>query len=270
MANPSRPRPPAASQAEPPGTAPLPAARTPGEVLRAARLRRRISLAEAEQATRIRQRYLEALEDDDYAALPAGVYSWGFLRNYAIYLGVPPEDVMPHYRGRRDRHAGLRRAAPPLRVSAPRTIWLLAVGGLVALTVVALAWLGLSTPEEAAPAGAPAATATALVRLPPLASASAPTAAAPTAQPTAAPSPSPARQVDVELRALERSWVRATVDGRVVLEETLAAGQTRRWTGQQSVLIRTGNGGGVEVTHNGQPIGALGPRGQIIDREFTR
>ena len=52
----------------------------------------------------------------------------------------------------------------------------------------------------------------------------------------------------MELRTVDRAWIRATVDGRVVDEETYASGQSLRWTGQQSVLLRVGNGAGVDVT----------------------
>ena len=125
------------------------APRSPGERLRAARLRRKISLIEAEQATRIRARYLQALEEDEYAALPSGVYSRGFLRNYAIYLGVPPDEVMaaiPKGR-RRERRPGVRSVAPPIKVSAPRSIWLIAAAAAGVLVLVALIWLGLSAPR---------------------------------------------------------------------------------------------------------------------------
>ena len=64
--------------------------------------------------------------------------------------------------------------------------------------------------------------------------------------------------------------MRATVDGRIVLEDTLGAGQTLRWSGQQRVALRIGNAGGVEVTLNGQRLGTLGAVGQAIDREFSR
>jgi hypothetical protein len=76
--------------------------------------------------------------------------------------------------------------------------------------------------------------------------------------------------VDVELRANDRSWIRATVDGKIVLEDTLTAGQVQRWSGQQSVLLRVGNAGGVDVTVNGQRVGPLGPAGAAVDREFTK
>lgn len=258
---------------------------TPGERLRAARTRRRISLIEAERATRIRARYLQALEDDEYAALPSGVYSRGFLRNYAIYLGVPPDEVMSTMpeRRRRDRRPGVRSVAPPIKVSAPRSIWLIAAATAGALVLGALIWLGLSAPEAGTRAsdrgqggvvpqgqnGSGTPGAASLVTLPPLATAG-PTQA-PSPAPTPVPSPTPVVQgVQVELRAVERAWVRATVDGRVVLEETLATGQTRQWTGQQSVLLRVGNGAAVDVSVNGQRVGALGAAGQPIDREFTR
>ena len=257
---------------------------TPGEVLRAARLRRRISLAEAEQATRIRLQYLQALEDDDPSALPAGVYSRGFIRNYAIYLGVPPDTVLDTARDRRwrdgrDRRASLRPTARPVSFRVPRATWLFAsVAVAVALAMGTLAWLGLTAPPEergasgaqGAPAGA--ATPTTLVQLPqlpPAATATGAPTSVPAAQPTATPAAS-GRTVDVELRTTDRSWVRATVDGKMVLEETLSAGQTVRWSGQQSVALRVGNAGGVEVVVNGQRVGTLGAAGAPVDREWTR
>lgn len=258
---------------------------TPGEILRAARLRRRISLVEAEQATRIRQRYLQALEDDDYSVLPPGVYSVGFLRNYAIYLGVPPEEVLNggvDQRRRRDRRATLQTVAPPIQLSAPRSMWLLVAGAFVAVLLLALAWLGLSDPNaqsasrsaQATLPGGAVSSPTALVSLQPLA-----TAAQPTAPPTTVPSPQPTlaasatpnpRQLEIDLRVVERAWVEATVDGTVALSQTLEPGTTKRLIGQQSVELVIGNGAGVEVTANGQRLGLLGSAGQIVNRRFTR
>jgi cytoskeleton protein RodZ len=260
------------------------AASTPGERLRAARLRRKISLTEAEQATRIRARYLQAIEEDEYGALPSSVYSRGFLRNYAIYLGVPPDEVVAAVpeRRRRERRPepSVRRVATPIKLSTPRSLWLIAAAAGGVLVLVALIWLGLSAPDQRAsggPAGgtgstpqgaAPAGTAGPGAILPPLATGAA--TVAPTQAPTPVATATPASGVNVELRTVDRAWIRATVDGRVVDEETYASGQSLRWTGQQSVLLRVGNGAGVDVTVNGQRVGALGQSGQIIEREFRR
>ena len=60
------------------------------ERLYAARERKGVDLYRAERDTKIRARYLAALERGDYRELPGAVYTKGFLRNYALYLGPRP------------------------------------------------------------------------------------------------------------------------------------------------------------------------------------
>lgn len=69
--------------------------------LHAARERKGVDLHRAERDTKIRARYLEALERGDWRALPGAVYTKGFLRNYAVYLGLDPEEALRDWR--RDR-----------------------------------------------------------------------------------------------------------------------------------------------------------------------
>jgi cytoskeleton protein RodZ len=54
-----------------------------GNSLREARVRQQLELTEVEQATKIRARYLRALEEESFEALPAQTYVKGFLRTYA-------------------------------------------------------------------------------------------------------------------------------------------------------------------------------------------
>jgi cytoskeletal protein RodZ len=69
-----------------------------GEVLRTAREAKFIDLARVERDTKIRVRYLSALERGDYRDLPAAVYTKGFLRNYGLYLELDPEYLIDLYR----------------------------------------------------------------------------------------------------------------------------------------------------------------------------
>src|SRR3954453_3272083 len=71
------------------------------ERLAAARERKGVDLSRAERDTKIRARYLGALERGDYKDLPGAVYTKGFLRNYALYLGLDPEDVLIQWRQER-------------------------------------------------------------------------------------------------------------------------------------------------------------------------
>lgn len=75
------------------------------ERLLAARERKGVDLYRAERDTKIRARYLSALERGDYRELPGAVYVKGFLRNYALYLGLDPEDVISQWRRERGDQA---------------------------------------------------------------------------------------------------------------------------------------------------------------------
>src|SRR3990170_6808885 len=68
-----------------------------GETLQRARQARGITVEDAERATRIPRRYLEALEQENFSILPAPVYARGFLRSYAGYLGLNPADLLPFF-----------------------------------------------------------------------------------------------------------------------------------------------------------------------------
>jgi len=68
-----------------------------GETLRAQREKKGITLEQAASDTRIREKFLKALEDSDYRTLPGAVYTKGFLRNYAEYLELPTEELVVQF-----------------------------------------------------------------------------------------------------------------------------------------------------------------------------
>lgn len=69
-----------------------------GTTLREARNRRKIDLSEVEAAIKIRVRYLQAIENEEWDALPGGAYTHGFIRTYAIYLGLDGDRLAEDYR----------------------------------------------------------------------------------------------------------------------------------------------------------------------------
>lgn len=68
-----------------------------GHILREARENKGLTLEEAQEATRINARYLEALETGQYDQLPTAVHVRGFLRNYARFLGLDPAPLLDRY-----------------------------------------------------------------------------------------------------------------------------------------------------------------------------
>jgi hypothetical protein len=69
-----------------------------GAILRQARAKREIDLTDVEAATRIRLKYLRAIEAEEWDALPESVYARGFIRAYAAFLGLDGERIAEEYR----------------------------------------------------------------------------------------------------------------------------------------------------------------------------
>jgi cytoskeletal protein RodZ len=119
------------------------------ERLYAARERKGVDLYRAERDTKIRARYLGALERGDYKELPGAVYTKGFLRNYALYLGLDPEEVLTQWRTERgDGKEPAPVIAVPRPIAAPRKGLTFSPGMIVVvlLTVVVIgfgAYLGV-------------------------------------------------------------------------------------------------------------------------------
>lgn len=74
-----------------------------GSILREAREAKGLTLSEAQDATRISLKYLEALENAQYDALPTRVHVRGYLRNYARYLGLDPDPLLERYEVGKDQ-----------------------------------------------------------------------------------------------------------------------------------------------------------------------
>ena len=71
-----------------------------GDLLRASRNRRNEELCEVSEALRIRQVYLEAIENNKFEELPGAIYAIGFIRTYAEYLGLDGEEVIRRYKSK--------------------------------------------------------------------------------------------------------------------------------------------------------------------------
>ena len=268
---------------------------TLGVWLRQAREAQGSTLDEAGDATHIRPRFLEALEAGDFAAFPGGeVQVRGFLRIYARYLGLSPDEVLARY----DTEVhGVKATAPPgvpaktqpvssarsapvtrpttptpsdvpvptfrPRWMAPENLLIVAIAVVILLAMAAGGWYLVSrnAGEEAAATATTPAEAVVL-----------PTAMATPFSPIVTVTPTfpanPQGGVTLALEATEHVWVRVTADGSKVFENLMATGQVESWSGQEVIVVETGNGAGLLVTVNGQPQGAMCGRGQICTRAW--
>jgi len=255
---------------------------TLGKWLRVAREAKGVSLEDAESLTRIKARYLRALELGDYGAMQAGeAQVRGFLRRYATFLGLSSEEAIARYEEEVPPAADAPHPGPvPATVSQPRSMDLTApprpIGlqlALIAMVVVILGlaawWIfarsGLFDSPDPSPSPSPVVTPETV---------SAATTAEPTEVPaTVAPAAtfpvSASGGVTLTLELLEHVWVRVLTDGLTAYEGLMAPDlpiESRTWTAEELVIVETGNGAGVIASINGQLQGAIGGRGELCAR----
>lgn len=243
-----------------------------GERFRAAREARGLSLSDVAEQIRIRSVYLAAIEDENWPAIGAPVYVRGFLRTYARFLGLEPEEVVGEFNGANAEREGTVPASAgsydPAPVGGPtrNLSWMIWVASAVAVLLIGFVVYNemafrQRTPELAAASPAPAS---------PGASASPLPSNGPEASPSPQASASPAADGpnSLVIRLSAPSWVKVVVDGNVSMEGTFPAGTVKQFHGKVA-LLRIGNAGGVAVQVDGKDVGTLGAAGDVIERSFT-
>jgi cytoskeletal protein RodZ len=259
---------------------------TLGEYLKRERECRDISLEEISRKTKIREDLLTGLEEDRLDSSVSSVFIKGFLRAYARYVGLDPGEVMLRYEttvegegqvsAERARTKGRKQRL--LRYIVLPVSALIVVGGILFALFQRPGTLQKETPdqhsvkpldgrppevesplaeEKSPPEETPVPTPG------PEGTEALPPPSRPT-QPTAPPNPEPLAGIEIELRAVEDTWLRIQIDGEPPAEVLLKKGQTLSQVGEQEIRMTVGNAGGLEIVHNGKTVGELGQLGKVV------
>jgi cytoskeleton protein RodZ len=213
-----------------------------GSSLRDARLRQGLDFPELEERTKIRPKYLRALEEERFDILPAPTYVKGFLRTYAAAIGLDPQPFVDEYNTRfaiseddaptRMRRAPVRRQSRTTRESRVAVLALLAIAVLTALVIAAWRFGG---PERETVPGLT------------------PQAQPGTTQPVAAAA-GRARLVITAARGPSWMEVRAGAQGgRLVYSGTLERGQRKVFQGER-LQVQLNRPENVAVRLNGEAV----------------
>ena len=247
-----------------------------GEELRREREIRGISLKEIADATKISKRFLEAIERNDHPTLPAPVFTRGFVREYARYLGLNAEEIVSNYnhaavgdtRIEQSAHlASLVNPSKPLETVQKRGIpspW--AQRSIYVTFALALllcgSFLGIRQLRHVHKFG------TAGGNSPIPVHAVHPTPRLSTEQlPPAADRSLPANQetLHLTLELTENSWVVLSADGKRIINDELLKGDRRTVEAKNQFVFDTiGNAAGVDLTLNGVHLAPFGGEGKAI------
>lgn len=261
-----------------------------GEELRREREIRGISLKEIADATKISKRFLEAIERNDHKTLPAPVFTRGFVREYARYLGLNSDEMVNRYNfaavgdDRIEQSAHLERLTtpqappPPRKKAAPRGIpppYARVDRNVYILIIVVVALAGVSywalkhrretRANEERLAAETKAVPTVTVAPPPLGPVQ--TASTSTQPPAGVPT-----KLTLSLEITQTSWITLEADGERLINDELHRGFHRTIEAKDGFRFKTiGNAAGVTMTLNDVPIPSLGHDGQVLhDVVFDR
>ncbi len=278
-----------------------------GNILRAAREERGLSLKDIENETSIRALYIEAIEKGKQDVLPSEVYVKGFIRNYATFLGLDADALARQYQ--EELHGTVEEktdkvvpvAVPGKEEHGPFTTGsdfkervekshrtqhiLIALGIVIGLFVGSIYYFfgddAVKKREQPSPVSqqVPSATNTTSapavpVPAPAVAPATPPVSAPPSAPADSAASPkqpdSKAGAVNVTAKFNDRCWMHVIADGQVIYEGIVDAGQMISWKGKDRVTVTAGNAGAVDIVYNGRDLGRLGNVGDVVEKRFTK
>ncbi len=252
-----------------------------GEGLKKEREKRKVTLDEIAQVTKISTRSLRALEEEEFSRLPGGIFNRGFVRAYARQLGLDEDKLIADYlvaagetpvEPTPEGGPRITMVADPVPEPEPsRLPW-----GRMAIVVAVVAaivagWMyynrhGAGSSENSV---APTTQSDQLITGPATDVQSAP-ASSNSTLPSGAPIPAPssADGFDVQLRARDEVWMSVSADGEPAHEDRLLARQTRTLHAKRGMILRIGNAGEIEVSFNGKPLGKLGDEGEVRNLTF--
>ncbi len=230
-----------------------------GTKLKAERERQGFDLEAVEQETKIRTLYLRALEEEDFAKLPPRVYATGFVRRYAKLLKMDPEvlvnefeELAYHGQPREDLvHNSLKpsrgRKLPafnlPIKNIIAGAIFLIMViwAGDYLVTYIS-EWSVTPPPATHNPAVDPAK--------------------------ETKPEPPIIDKLVLDIEARERCWLLVQVDGEQKYSAIMAVGEKQSFEGSQSIFVKAGNAGGIDLTLNKKQLAPLGKPGEVAEKKY--
>jgi cytoskeletal protein RodZ len=229
-----------------------------GERLKHERELREVSPNEVVVATRISLRFLQALENEDWDKLPGGVFNRGFVRAIARYLGLDEEKLLAEYDLAHGDQSAESLPHSENRIPQPSK-WIavaFALGALVLIVALVAAGVYGWRRYAAYRRGKPS---------------SAVTSQSLTARPVSlAPGDPPLANspvLDLSVSTSRATRLRILVDGKLVLDSEISAGQNRHFSAQTAFEVTAGDSSAVLLELNGQampPIGAPGSSGTIV------
>ena len=240
-----------------------------GNMLLAERKKKGLEIIDVEHATGIRAVYLAALEEGRYSTLPGDVYVKGFIRNYGNYLGLDGAHLVQLYTESLQPDS---LAVAPVTVaekvesSRKKSTQRQIISTVVIVIILAVSAWSLYAWQKSSPATPTAAKQEVAVKPSQQPVAQPPSNTSPISQPVVVPA---SRPITLVARFSDRCWTSVIADGKSIYEGIPKNDEILTWQADRQIVVNFGNAAAVELTFNGQPVGKIGERGDVVVKTFS-
>ena len=247
-----------------------------GGRLRRAREQRGLSLHDVAARTKLTIPVVRAIERNDFAALPGGMFRKAYVRTLAVEVGLNPNDIAADYCAWFE--PPVEPVSAPSRETTREAEWLkqLTPPGprvlitLVAVVVLAAAWLRLDGAFRSDVSTTGGLRAPAEVAIPPLAPpAAARTGSRLTGTPTAIAARATQPPLRIELTAAGWCWVAADTDGARSMYRLVEPGERLVLEAHRAISLRLGDAGAITLSINDGPRRSAGGDGEVVELTLT-
>ncbi|ACL69638.1 helix-turn-helix domain-containing protein [Halothermothrix orenii] len=253
-----------------------------GSKLKEARNKSGLSLEEISKKTKIRVRYLKALENDNYDIIPGEVYVKAFLKGYSNQVGLNGDAIVKEYlnmleeQARKEREEALKeqeKNSSSFNLNIDKKVRNIIIVSLVGLLLIFVIIFNVfsnnsnhlpdTEAEQTMTQSADIDELEGIDNKPDINKNN-----EDTKQSSVEKQEKDVRLKEIELIARDRSWINIKIDGRSVYQGFIEKGETMKFSGEEEVELKIGNAAGITMKKDGVLLGPWGGKGEVILKEI--
>jgi cytoskeletal protein RodZ len=244
-----------------------------GDILREEREKQNLTVKDVEMGTSIRALYISAIEENNYDVLPGEVYLKGFIKTYADFLNLDGSKMVDLYKrqqsdlkkdndilGEEIVNGPKFEKQPALEsttLEKPKFKKNLLTGFAALVVIGGIIYLGFGLDSEQVDKKLPVAEKQVSIK---------------TEKATEKVETNTTNQmkgVAITAKYTGDCWTQIEADNKTIYEGTAKNGDVLSWQADNTIVVRVGNAGAVEINHNGKNMGKLGSSGDVVTKKFT-
>lgn len=244
-----------------------------GDILREEREKQNLTVKDVEMGTSIRALYISAIEESKYDVLPGEVYLKGFIKTYADFLNLDGSEMVDLYKRqqldlKKDNDILVKEIGnepnfekQPLQESTtlekPKFKKNLFLGFAGLVVIGGIVYLGLGLDSEQVDKKLPVAEKQVSVKTEKV------------TEKVETTTTNQMKGVSITAKYIGDCWTQIEADNKTIYEGTAKNGDVLSWQADNTIVVRVGNAGAVEINHNGKNMGKLGSSGDVVTKKFT-